>query len=99
LYHDEAEPAAFGHFVDDVWVPAENSDELVAEAKARRAAEKAEIAQFDPLPCPFCGHDNLTLVLDDDPLWVVFCEHCWGSGGARANQADAVKAWNRRTAG
>jgi Lar family restriction alleviation protein len=44
------------------------------------------------LPCPFCGSDNVIVVLDN---WA-HCHKCNAESGPTGGKAAAIAAWNRR---
>jgi len=50
-----------------------------------------------PLPCPFCGSDNLRVVCD----WGIECRNCgaWMGHGTRCRTIGktVLDAWNHRT--
>lgn len=48
------------------------------------------------LPCPFCGSDK-PIVVRSNGYWVALCRGCRASSGKAMTEAQAVKAWNRRT--
>jgi Lar family restriction alleviation protein len=59
-----------------------------------------DLTRPDPtlLPCPFCG-GSATADSQFGREWWVECDDCQAStGGAEANRADAIAAWNRRVA-
>jgi Lar family restriction alleviation protein len=59
-----------------------------------------DLTRPDPtlLPCPFCG-GSAAADSQFGREWWVECDDCQAStGGAEANRADAIAAWNRRVA-
>ncbi|WP_322055670.1 Lar family restriction alleviation protein [Burkholderia cenocepacia] len=57
--------------------------------------DKSRADAGEPLPCQFCGSDDLYL---DDALGkrAVICNHCEANGPTGEDDADAIVAWNRR---
>ncbi|UEP23145.1 Lar family restriction alleviation protein [Burkholderia ambifaria] len=57
-------------------------------------------ALTDPLPCPFCGSDEVTVGSFGssyiDPQHYVQCEECDGATVRHASDGEAIAAWNRR---
>lgn len=50
-----------------------------------------------PLPCPFCGVEEVTMMHDARVLFWVECFHCNGRTNEHMpTEAEAVAAWNRR---
>jgi Lar family restriction alleviation protein len=48
------------------------------------------------LPCPFCGENKAEVVYYENMHFMyVRCE-CSVHGAARATEAEAIEAWNRR---
>lgn len=55
---------------------------------------------FEVIPCPFCGSDNVEVVSGSGCLCVE-CKNCWACGPIgdwREDEAGAVKVWNHRAA-
>ena len=55
----------------------------------------------DPLPCPFCGSDEVSVENGIDSgyrVWFVLCENCHAAGPLviAGKGPDAMKWWNRR---
>lgn len=49
------------------------------------------------LPCPFCGGGAYVSELRDG-MWRAICKSCNASGNNYMTEAEAVNAWNTRTA-
>lgn len=51
-------------------------------------------------PCPFCGHDAVTIYLSDRGKWAVGCGNtdCWirPQTDFIPNKGTAVREWNKR---
>lgn len=46
-----------------------------------------------PLPCPFCGSEDLIVL---DRKWMtVACRDCWAEGSNADTELEAITAWNR----
>jgi Lar family restriction alleviation protein len=50
-------------------------------------------------PCPFCGSDDTSLKLLEDPEVAVVCYHCLATGPVAGNDETAAEMWNERADG
>lgn len=74
---------------------------LVRDAKDRESMPRPP---FEPLakPCPFCGHENITIRQLEDPIpedMEIFWGHCMkckAEGPARETRRRAIDGWNGR---
>ena len=76
-------------------------DQLAADTYEAMVEADAELmSRINPKikPCPFCGHENLSVVGRGYPFFVVECDTqgCGIYGPRRLTEEDALIAWNTR---
>lgn len=49
-------------------------------------------------PCPFCGGESWAINSPVSPSIAIMCRSCGATGGLRDTEAEAIAAWNTRTA-
>ena len=52
--------------------------------------------EMDVKVCPFCGHDEISMIIEGENH-IVTCDECFARGPVSDSESDAEVGWNKRT--